>query len=837
MDAERNSPYWDAIVGDNWPTIAPAEWRALEHTARDAAAVIDIVDDESRRRAFDDHVRASAGLQPAKEDMRRQSRDPQAFADALDAAADTFGDFANLVYRTRNQILDIVDRATGKAQSAQRSADEEKEESDAEAARARIPGILGAARREVEDVVHAAMAAISPQNLRPLDRIGHKLGVRPPWPTSHRDEPNVAPHRHHSWIDRLQRDLPDPRHLGDGLRRRMVDDGLLMGVPLEELVRVFGPEPISAQPMSPDADTGVVPGGGGAGDAALVARPVPAAPAAHNGAPAGAESPPPNPDDHLGAVAAGSPSRQQPMATGHAAGIRQDGVDNGDVPEIAGVAARSGTDDLSATAADPNHAGALPDSLTVANEAVTQAAAMQAAAMASTLPMGMPPTGASVAPTAATTATAASVSASASAPGSVSAPPSQARPTATPFESRGGAEPPKGPITSAAASASANVAGPVGKPQAVTRTEGQKDNAGTEHDHDRGNAIRDVVGAAMTSAAAPSFVLGDRVDGDLVLARTILSSLLAAVEEAAIGVGWAVSVMRHSTGLGAFVTSNEGRGWLPAGLYLPREVSIPWVWEVADEAGWEGLADPARVLAEFAIAWGRKSGAGLSALVSSEPLDPSLRQQLRDVPMAGEIAASAAMDFSRPASGRVDRLGLVGAPALLERATALPDSEIGARCVNLAIDAHVRVGKGELGSPEALGAPRLRQRILTTIRRGQVVSEDLWAELRDTDDLVAASTLARRVDVSGVALGELRSERVDGRSASELTAVRGMMFERRCDELVLLLENSPSRQVLRDVTYAHAQIVGHPSFTVPEQPGQAAGRVARRPTITAGPPS
>ncbi|WP_217998111.1 hypothetical protein, partial [Nocardia paucivorans] len=54
--------------------------------------------------------------------------------------------------------------------------------------------------------------------------------------------------------------------------------------------------------------------------------------------------------------------------------------------------------------------------------------------------------------------------------------------------------------------------------------------------------------------------------------------------------------------------SNEGRGWLPTDLYLPREVTTPWMWSVAEGAAWEGVADPARILAEFALAWGAKSG-------------------------------------------------------------------------------------------------------------------------------------------------------------------------------------------------------------------------------------
>lgn len=272
------------------------------------------------------------------------------------------------------------------------------------------------------------------------------------------------------------------------------------------------------------------------------------------------------------------------------------------------------------------------------------------------------------------------------------------------------------------------------------------------------------------------------------------------------------------------------------GLYLPREVSTPWVWEVAAGSGWEGVADPARVLAEFALAWGRKSGANLTALASSEPIDVNMRRQLGDVPSAGEVGASSAMDLTTSGAGRVDRLALVGAPALLDRANATPAAEIGRRSIELATDAHVRVGQAGLGSAQSFGTSGLRERVLVALRQGREVSQDWWEELRDADDLLAATMLSHRADVSAVALGELRSEQTAGRSASDLTTLRGMVFERRCDEIVLLLEDAPSRQSLRDAMYAHAQIIGHPSFVAPASPGPAPqAAAARRPTITAGP--
>ncbi|WP_280413979.1 type VII secretion target, partial [Nocardia carnea] len=135
------------------------------------------------------------------------------------------------------------------------------------------------------------------------------------------------------------------------------------------------------------------------------------------------------------------------------------------------------------------------------------------------------------------------------------------------------------------------------------------------------------VSAAKDREAEPNYIVGDAVNEDLVLARTLLGAVLAATDTQ-VGMTWAVAVLRGPAGAGMFITSNEGRGWLPAGLYLPRQVSTPWLWDEllgadGDEAApWEGVADPARVLAEFGLAWGAKANASLSALVSWGPGDP-----------------------------------------------------------------------------------------------------------------------------------------------------------------------------------------------------------------------
>ncbi|MEU2101708.1 hypothetical protein [Nocardia sp. NPDC019255] len=857
MEPERDSPYWDAIVGDNWPAISPGDWSALERLARDGAGALDLLDADGRRREFDDRVRSSAGLLPVKLDMLRQRMNPQAFADALEAAADTFRDFSDLVYRTRHKILDIVDDTTARINAIKRRAAAEEDESDAQALRNRIPGMIAAAREDVEDVVRAALNSISPQGLPSLAAIADALGQPGPWEPGHRyadDHSGTDNGQHRQATDHSG----DPRHDGSPRTDRPKDDSPVVVSPehpadqpaADPVDPLLGDEPgqqtdpvateeIPVDPSStgdqytPGGTTTVpvsnLPGGTsdhGPGLPAAGVTPRGQIPGADPFVP-GRSAPVDGPDGvvpaHTSDGAVQADDSHQSVADTNTRDAQ------GRDPDASGHGAEPATPDDSSTAAaaEPHDAAEAGRFTSTAVSAADPAASMPPPVILPP-PVVAPGSIASSAPAASVAPPGSPVSAPA-AQGSSTPPQAQAKQTAAapPSDARPAAVAPK---VTAVSSGPPPGAGGAGKAQPPERIEQRADAAKDEDDGDE--SIRTAVGAAMVSAAAPAFVLGERVDGDLVLARTLLGGILAAGGDAVLGLGWAVSVMRNPSGITAFVTSNEGRGWLPAGLFLPRELSTPWVWEVAENA-WEGVADPARVLAEFGIAWGRKSGARLTAVASSVEVDAGLRRQLGEVPIEGSVAASSAMDFSAPKPTLADRLELVGAPALVRRAVTTPEAEIGVRRWELASDAHVRVHKAGLGSPAALGAPAARERILGALRRGREVPQEWWDELRDADDLLTASMLSRRADVSRVALGELRADHAEGRSASEAGALRAMVFERRCDELVLLLAQDATRQSMRDAVYAHAQIVGHPAFVAPA-PAPAAP-APRRPTITAGP--
>ncbi|WP_227983741.1 hypothetical protein [Nocardia spumae] len=873
MNPERESPYWKPIVGENWPQISPRAWGHLETLARDGADSLDPAEAERARRAFDDAVRSSPGLQSVKDDLLAQQGTLRGFVDALVAAADTFGQMSSLVARTRDRILNAVDDALRRIRAATEAAaaarEKEKEEggdgSEADARLDRkIREIVSDARAEVDDIAAAALREIGPQGLPELAAIAAALGQPGPWRSApggsdgpgggplHRTprvgnggpgRPGVNPLR--PLLDRFGPlggpfvpQIPGLRGLRD-LLAPLGSQLPLSQLPEWDVVAPDGAAPHQGDTPAPaDAPAGgaavqVQPGAAPAPQAAPVGggRSFDSMPSA--GGPANTESP-----EHQVADIPAAPSDR-----GAAPAVPDGAVDAGTGSDTQVVAARS-TDERPGGDSSGPDLGTGSDTRTEDPIGpvgpVGPASLGVVAGMAAQTPMftSQPPPSAAAQPPGATPHAGASPAADpratsgADSRGSVVAP----RVTSAPSGAPGSVPGVSAPGVSAPPAAGPAKNQPPGRHPSEAATAGAGSGADSSGSDDKtagsGELVRDAVGAAMVAAAAPTFMLGKRVDGDLVLARSLLASLLAAGAAPAVGVAWAVSVMRHDGGVSAFVTSNDGRGWLPPGVFMPRELSTPWVWSVAEGAAWEGVADPARVLAEFALAWGRRTGARLSALVSSAPFDEMLARQLGEVALEGAVGPSPTMDFSAPAPGLADRLELVSAPQVLERVAAIPPDRIGGRGLDFAFDAHQRLARSGPDPFASLGAAEHRHRILQTILQGGPVQAEWWEQLFDADQLLAASMLPLLADVSRVPVGELRSEGSSGRSATDAATLRLLVAQRRCNELVLLMSGEASRQRLRDIVYAHGQVseylASFPTDTVTPEP-------ARRPTITAPP--
>lgn len=323
----------------------------------------------------------------------------------------------------------------------------------------------------------------------------------------------------------------------------------------------------------------------------------------------------------------------------------------------------------------------------------------------------------------------------------------------------------------------------------------------------------------------PSLVVGEQVDDDLLLARTLLGAILAQVADSAPGLEWAVGVGRTSDGPLILLTSTEGRGWLPPGLFLPVEVVLPWRWDFVLEptkreaiAALEGTSDPARILAEIGLLEGRWINARASALVSSTAIPDNLRTALGDnVALEGWVsAAESAVDLSSLGAGLVDRLALSGPKKLAHQAAQVSEADIKATCLELAraadaqVSTAVSVGDGRVSEHRAW-----RRQILDALRSGRPVPASWWDQIRVADGVLATALQSRRVDVSHLPVGA----RLDTPGTD---ALRSMVFERRAVELLLLLAaGEPDRQTLRDAYYTYGQIVEHPLFPAHESAAQA----------------
>lgn len=202
--------------------------------------------------------------------------------------------------------------------------------------------------------------------------------------------------------------------------------------------------------------------------------------------------------------------------------------------------------------------------------------------------------------------------------------------------------------------------------------------------------------AAGDKRSSRSLVVGDTVNADLVLAHTLLAAVIAAVGDSAPDLNWATAVAVTSRGPVLLLTSNEGRGWMPTGLFLPSEVVVPWRLESRFRPSHRqavsklvGIDDPALMLAELVSIAADPTRIRLSALASSTAFSDRLRTILPvDVLTADHVSAAPTdVDLSKPGAGLVDRLHAAGTIQSRRHAETVSDIEIEAACRKLVHDA------------------------------------------------------------------------------------------------------------------------------------------------------
>ncbi|MFE6862382.1 hypothetical protein [Nocardia sp. NPDC057668] len=314
------------------------------------------------------------------------------------------------------------------------------------------------------------------------------------------------------------------------------------------------------------------------------------------------------------------------------------------------------------------------------------------------------------------------------------------------------------------------------------------------HESDRaGDAVlNSAFAAALAAAAAPAHNLGPAVDTDLVLARTLVASIAAAMPSTP-GLACAIAVLQHGRRVSVFLTTNEGQGWIPGGFYLPEHLGSPWNWNEADP-GWTSFADPAQILADFASRWSPRHGATMSAIASTHPIDLDLRTDVTAASFAESVRPEPILDLTRSAPGLLDRFAFAGnrEPHVLPRfdRAQLHRDRLGlvARCLTAAAmpSSHTRTGLDELS--------QLRTTIVAALRGARPVPDRWWESLYAGYGLLGADLITQRLHA--------RRNR-DARYTPD-RHIQELLLNRRRTELVLLLRNEPTLRNRRELQYAYA---------------------------------
>jgi len=109
---------------------------------------------------------------------------------------------------------------------------------------------------------------------------------------------------------------------------------------------------------------------------------------------------------------------------------------------------------------------------------------------------------------------------------------------------------------------------------------------------------------ASVMAPAAGAARGKRpVSPDVAAANALAWELQAACDKRGYPLSWAVGVFRSPVGSETVVMSNDGSGYVPPGVFVPRNVRLLVADPLVDKAfrdRWFGWADPARVLVEYA---------------------------------------------------------------------------------------------------------------------------------------------------------------------------------------------------------------------------------------------
>lgn len=145
---------------------------------------------------------------------------------------------------------------------------------------------------------------------------------------------------------------------------------------------------------------------------------------------------------------------------------------------------------------------------------------------------------------------------------------------------------------------------------------------------------------------------------DLELARSAVSDLAAASSVVYPVLQWAVAVARGSSGLPElWVATNEGNGFIPAGVFIPRAMALAARFDADFDFRWFGWTHPA----ETAVRAIQARGDTVSAVATSWPHDSDLVREVTPdfaigvTPRGNPSEATAAM-LTRSRAHRLETL-------------------------------------------------------------------------------------------------------------------------------------------------------------------------------------
>lgn len=227
---------------------------------------------------------------------------------------------------------------------------------------------------------------------------------------------------------------------------------------------------------------------------------------------------------------------------------------------------------------------------------------------------------------------------------------------------------------------------------------------------------------------------------DLETARAVVADLAAASSVVHPGLDWAVGVARGAQGIPKlWIATNEGLGYIPAGVYVPRSMRVV---RDLEDGRWIGWFNPAETVIRAITA--RKDDTRVSAVATtfmsrSEMVDETVRDVA--VGVAAAVGGPEQAEASQQLQSRAHRLETV-APALFR------ELSMGDRAV---VDAYARhLTQQAVFSSSGPELSATAQGVARAVLSGSWPSAEEWSALREEYSSARLMAGSQRPGVIGI---------------------------------------------------------------------------------------